>query len=117
MTGGSGAVGLSRDAGALVVAITGELDLANAPGFEAEIRAALDGTAWVIIDLSGIEYFDSSGVRMLDHVAEAVEERGAGLVVVSPTGGRARQILRICAFREDLLVERLDEALERAGSR
>lgn len=107
-----GNLALKRQAGALIVAMAGELDLSNAPTFEAEIRAGLGEVASVIIDLTRVTYFDSSGVRMLDHIAEASGQRGLELRIVAPSDGRARQILRICAFREELLFETLAEAME-----
>ena len=48
-----------------VVVLSGELDLAGSAALEAEIErvAALDGATRVVIDLSRLEFLDSSGLR------------------------------------------------------
>ena len=48
------------------VALTGELDLASAPNIEEEIRRveATDATS-IVIDLSGLTFIDSTGIRLM----------------------------------------------------
>lgn len=96
----------------LIARIRGEVDLSNAPGFEEEISLKLSRGVPLVIDLTLTSYFDSSGVRMLSNLVEAAERNGRGIRVVAPDGGAARYVLRICAFREDLLAESPEQALE-----
>ena len=95
---------------AIVVRLAGEIDIANAGAFEARILAEGGDSGALIVDLSEVTYFDSSGVHLLDHVVAAAEGAGRSVRVVVPEGNPARTVLRICAFREDLLVESLADA-------
>jgi anti-sigma B factor antagonist len=50
----------------VVVEASGELDLSAAGGFETELRQVLARNgATVVLDLSGLEFIDSSGLRAL----------------------------------------------------
>jgi anti-anti-sigma factor len=49
----------------VVVRPEGEIDLATAHDMEARIVAAGEGGAPVVVDLSGVTFMDSSGVRGL----------------------------------------------------
>jgi anti-sigma B factor antagonist len=56
----------SNEAGRFVVSLTGELDLASAPSLEralAEAEAA--GPGGIVVDLSGLEFMDSTGLQSL----------------------------------------------------
>lgn len=97
-----GALELEQGEGGLVARLTGELDMSNAADFGEQIKARADGAARLVVDLSGLTYFDSSGVRMLDQLVGHFDAAGRELRIVAPEGGRARTVLRICAFREDL---------------
>ena len=101
---------LAESGGRVVATLLGEIDLDNADRCEAEIRAAAEGATTLVVDLSGVTFFDSQGVRMLDHLVQAAEGAGQTVRVVAPDPGPARFVLRICAFREDLLVGALDAA-------
>ncbi|MCA1690375.1 MAG: STAS domain-containing protein, partial [Actinobacteria bacterium] len=73
---GSG-LGLSIEhrAGRAVIAVTGELDLATVDDFAAAVEAQLpDGP--VLLDLSGLSFMDSSGVRILDSLVREVDRQG-----------------------------------------
>jgi anti-sigma B factor antagonist len=56
----------AREGDSYVIALRGELDLANAPTAEAALDDALSTTeARVIVDLSGLEFIDSTGIALL----------------------------------------------------
>lgn len=57
-----------REGDAHVLALHGELDLASAGGVEAELRCAEAATsrpAAIVIDLRGLTFIDSTGLRLL----------------------------------------------------
>jgi len=59
-------VRVEHDGEALVVSAFGELDLSNAKTLEAELRRAIGGdAAEVILDLGGVCFMDSAGLRVL----------------------------------------------------
>ena len=49
----------------VVVALSGELDLAGEQQLEAAIEAAHESARPLTIDLSGLNFIDSSGLRVL----------------------------------------------------
>lgn len=51
--------------GFAVVALTGEIDLNNSPDARKAILTSLKKKKHVMVDLSGVEYIDSSGVASL----------------------------------------------------
>ncbi len=55
-----------RSDGKTVLSLVGELDLASASTLERELKAAQAGdTGGVVIDLAGLEFIDSTGLRVL----------------------------------------------------
>jgi anti-sigma B factor antagonist len=56
----------ARDGDTHVVALAGELDLVSVPEVEKELRRveASDADA-IVVDLSGLEFIDSTGIRLL----------------------------------------------------
>jgi anti-sigma B factor antagonist len=76
---------VTRQEGACRVALRGELDLGSAPQLERALAAAGDGE--VLLDLRGLTFMDSTGVRVL---LEAAERGGPGLRMLPPANGDAR---------------------------
>jgi anti-sigma B factor antagonist len=63
------------------VAPRGELDVAT----QAELRAALERAAArgaVTLDLTGLRFMDTSGLRLILETAEAAREHGFGFTVI-----------------------------------
>ena len=55
-----------READVHIVALSGELDLATADSVEAELeRVEAGDAASIVLDLSGLTFMDSTGVRLL----------------------------------------------------
>ena len=94
-----------------VVRLEGEIDLANAAEIEARVLTDVGDAPALVIDLTDVTYFDSSGMRMLDGLAGACERAAVTLRVVAPDPSPARMILRIVAWPGQLVVSSLDEAL------
>ena len=58
-----------------VIELSGELDLDGAPQLEEELRSAESGDATaIVVDLSGLEFIDSTGIRLLVLAAERLPE-------------------------------------------
>lgn len=59
-------VRVQQEGKALVVSAFGELDTSNLKTLEAELRLAIDGYASkVVLDLGGVHFIDSAGLRVL----------------------------------------------------
>ena len=73
-----------RERGGIVMAVVdGEIDLSNAPRLLVELSAAVPNAAsGLLLDLSGLEFLDSSGVHMLYDVADRLATRQQRFAVV-----------------------------------
>jgi anti-anti-sigma factor len=58
-------VRVARNGNAQVVALRGELDLANAGTAEGELETALADGSRVVVDMRALEFIDSTGIALL----------------------------------------------------
>lgn len=96
-----------------VACVTGEIDLSNV----GTIRDALtEGTPnhalALVLDLSPIEYLDSSGIQLIYRLREDLRVRGQGLVLVIPPASAAKAALRLAGVEHHVqTAPSLDEAV------
>src|SRR4051812_11528166 len=96
-------VTISEHAGAVHVTLGGELDISTAPRLEDDLRRVeADGPALLVIDLSGLDFMDSTGLRLLIAADSRAREAGRRLGLVQGND-MVRRVLRLT---------RLDERLE-----
>jgi anti-sigma B factor antagonist len=75
-------VGVDSHSDRVVVRLDGELDLASAPLLESKLDGDLvRDAATVVIDLRGLEFIDSTGLRVIFSAHEEARERGQELAV------------------------------------
>lgn len=80
----------------LVVRVEGEIDASNAPALTAEIQGLLgDPVRGLVVDLSGTDYLDSAGIRMLFDLRARLEAREGAICLVVPAESPTRQVLDI----------------------
>ena len=79
-----------------IVTICGEIDLYTAPRLHSELGAVLvDGMPTrVVIDMSGVDFCDSTGMNVLLSCLRRVRERGGELEIASPKPA-VRKILQV----------------------
>jgi anti-sigma B factor antagonist len=87
-----------------VIAVEGELDLATADEFTAGVRRELAGAA-VVLDLSGLSFVDSSGVRALDDLVRETDREGWALSIDARLPEGVRQVLRLTGMLDLLPIE------------
>lgn len=99
--------------GADVVRLSGEVDMSNA----GEIAEALAATASdrVILDLTGLRYVDSAGIREIDEAHRRLASTGRALVLVAPPATPAAWTFRVAGFRSSAFAESVDAALPPQG--
>jgi anti-sigma B factor antagonist len=86
----------------VVIALTGELDLAGAAALEQELdRLDSDPPAAVVIDLRAVEFMDSSGLRLIAVTAQAVQDAGRRFALV-PGAAQVMRVFDITRMRERL---------------
>jgi anti-sigma B factor antagonist len=99
--------------GITIVTVEGELDLSTAATLCGEIEATFrDPGARVLVDLSPLEFCDSTGLRALVGVVNEARVHGVPLVIAEPTVAAAARALQIAGGVEFLpLVSARDEGL------
>jgi anti-anti-sigma factor len=96
-------VTIEEHAGGALVAIQGELDISNASTLEEHLqRAEADGPGLLVMDLSRLDFMDSTGLRLLISADQRARAAGRRFVLV-----RGNQMVQ-----RVLRLTRLDERLE-----
>jgi anti-anti-sigma factor len=90
---------LEREGHTTYAALAGEIDPSNARELGRRLTGAVpNDVLTVILDLSDVEYIDSSGVQLIFELAERLEARQQRLAVVVPEGAPAQRVLEIVAL-------------------
>ena len=80
----------------VVLALAGEIDLYTAPKLQSELMSALAGgkTAHIVVDMSAVEFCDSTGMNVLLAGHRLATERGGDLTLAAPRAS-VRKILEV----------------------
>lgn len=85
--------------GVAIVVVRGEIDMSTADRFAAALRSATEsGMRTVRVDLGGVEFFGSEGVRELVAAQRNAGEAGVE-VTVSAASGITRRVLGIVGLQ------------------
>jgi len=97
-----------RDGDDVVVArLTGELDIAGAESTGRRIAEAVPSSArGVVVDMTELDFIDSSGISMLFKIARRVGSHRQQLRVVAPDGRPVARVLEIVEFDRAAPVDR-----------
>jgi anti-sigma B factor antagonist len=106
-------IDVSREGKRVVLRLDGELDLASVPLLESEVELAmLDDTATIVLDLRGLEFLDSTGLRTILLLDKRSSERGQTFALVRGSEQvqrlmsmtRVDEHLKIIATPEEILL-------------
>jgi anti-sigma B factor antagonist len=98
------AVERSRVDGYELLAVEGELDIATAPRMIAALNEAFaDLSTPLVVDLSSVDFMDSTGLALLMNAYRRVRRRGHGFAIVCP-GGPISRVFEIADMVESLHV-------------
>jgi anti-sigma B factor antagonist len=103
--GAGGALRVRRDDedGRVLLTFAGDLDLSTLPDAEREVRAAeAAAPAVLVVDLSELDFIDSSGVRLVLQAQARARESGRRLAIALGSG-RSLRLFEVLG-----LVDRLD---------
>jgi anti-anti-sigma factor len=94
---------VTREEGAAVCALRGELDLMTAPRLREELRPLLAdaGIPSLTFDLADLRFVDSSGLQALIDFRRELDARGATMGVVRPQR-TVRMVLRMMGLENVL---------------
>jgi anti-sigma B factor antagonist len=93
-------VTIEEHAGAVYARLRGELDISTAPRLEESLqRAEADGPALLVLDLSTLDFMDSTGLRMLISADSRAREAGRRLVLIQGNE-MVQRVLRLTRLDE-----------------
>ncbi len=84
---------------ATVVALEGDLDASTAPEAQAQILPLAESGAKIALDMSGVPYMSSAGLRMLLATYRAIAGKG-GLVVLVGLSPDLQDTMSLTGFLE-----------------
>jgi anti-anti-sigma factor len=86
----------------VVLSLTGELDMANAPLLQSAIEEpSLAETKTVVMDLQGLTFLDSTGLRIILSAREQCWRRGQEFAV-TPGSQQVQRLLSVTGVGEHL---------------
>ena len=102
----SASVTVTSEGSARRFRISGEIDLSNAAEIEAAIVEGISNqVSDVHVDLTDVDYIDSSGMRILFALAGRLRTLQVHLVVEAPIGSPARRVVELSGMGEVLVLE------------
>jgi len=95
-----------RRGSALLVRISGEIDISNARELSSAIEAAVpNGAPTIVVDLTNITYLDSAGVRLLMRLADRLRIRRRERRLVVPERAPIRVALELTGLPRIVALE------------
>lgn len=68
---------IKRDYNALTIELVGRLDTTTAPALERSINENVENTTNLVLDLKGLEYISSAGLRVLLGAQKKMQKNGS----------------------------------------
>ena len=93
----------TADGAALSLALEGRLDTSTSPQLETELRGSLGGVTSLLLDLEGLEYISSAGLRVLLSAQKVMNKQGEmKLIHVNDV---ISEIFEVTGFTDILTIE------------
>ncbi len=87
----------------LTLSLAGRLDTTTAPELETVLQGSLDGVTELIMDLEGLEYMSSAGLRLVLSAQKRMMTQGSMKVV--HVNGIIMEIFEVTGFSDILTIE------------
>ena len=87
-----------RDDDVVVASVEGEIDSSNAADLRLALSERLPSTSTaLVLDLSAVNYLDSSGIQLLFDLGRRLAARRQAIRLVVPGDAPMRRVLELCA--------------------
>jgi len=97
--------------GLVLARLIGEVDLSNVDDLESAIaRAIKPETRGLVLDLTATTYLDSTGIRMIFHLARRLQDRRHDLRLVATDDSLVHRVLAVTQMHEVVPIEPSVEA-------
>ncbi len=91
-------INTKKEKGILIISVKGRMGEVTAPEFEERMRELIDeGETRFIVDLEGLEYISSAGLRGLLTSAKTLKEKN-GQIFLSGLTGAVKEVFEISQF-------------------
>lgn len=88
----------------VIVAVEGELDIATTNDLQEHIRSAIDDHGpWLILDMSRLDFMDSSGLNVIINAYRTVRERD-GALALAALNERVTKVVRLVGLHRQVPV-------------
>ena len=91
------------DGSILEIALQGRLDTITSPQLESEMITALDDITELIIDLAGLEYISSAGLRVLLTAQKKMNKQGT--MTIRNVNSAVMDVFEVTGFVDILNIE------------
>lgn len=104
---------IREESGVVIVALMGDVDLQHSPDARKILLQCVEKKRPILVDLSGVDYIDSSGVASLVECLQSARRVGSAMALVSVSDG-ARRVLQLARLdRVFTICETIEDALEK----
>lgn len=87
----------------LTIALEGRLDTVTAPQLDQELKQALTPATRLVLDLAGLEYLSSAGLRVLLSARKKVEQQGS--MVLRHVNRTILEVFEVTGFADFLTIQ------------
>lgn len=95
---------IRKENGKLVISVRGKLDTNTAPELEGRIREADSGETSAVLDIDGLDYISSAGLRIVLNLKKTMSSRGGDLVIRGASDD-VREIFDMTGFSDIITIE------------
>ena len=94
---------IKKNADELVLEITGRLDTITAPALDKTINEDIEGTTNLVLDLNGLAYISSAGLRVLLSAQKKMQKIGS--MTVKNVCAEVMEVFEMTGFADILVIE------------
>jgi anti-sigma B factor antagonist len=94
---------IKRDSNALTIELVGRLDTTTAPALERSINENIANTTNLVLDLKGLEYISSAGLRVLLGAQKKMQKIGS--MTLKNVCEEVMEVFEITGFADILSIE------------
>ncbi len=93
----------TEDGTTLVLALEGRLDTTTAPELEAVLKESLNGVGALVLDMEGLVYLSSAGLRVILGAQKQMNRQGN--MVVRYVNDTIMEVFEVTGFTDILTIE------------
>lgn len=93
----------TEDGSTLVLALEGRLDTTTAPELEAVLKESLNGVGALVLDMEGLVYLSSAGLRVILGAQKQMNRQGN--MVVRYVNDTIMEVFEVTGFTDILTIE------------